>query len=179
MSDEMWKGIEDALKKEDPELATTLLAPTALDAYDDKKSKKTPAPEPQPSKIIVNKEKTAFDKNSTINTGMSGRDYLRSINAKCMATSENFYTCATVESFSGAANNHDGVLLGIDEIDKGHKCWRVYDPPTTTFVCATSKRNAHLGIVKERNSQLARSLAGKIDTQPPGYRATPSTFVRD
>ena len=96
-----------------------------------------------------------------------------------MATSENFYTCATVESFSGAANNHDGVLLGIDEIDKGHQCWRVYDPPTTTFVCATSKRNAHLGIVKERNSQLARTLIGKMDTQPPGYRSTPSTFHRD
>ena len=68
---------------------------------------------------VGNNTKTVFNKDAAINTGMSGRDYLRSINAKCMATSENFYTCATVESFSGAANNNDGVLLGIDEIDKG------------------------------------------------------------
>ena len=77
--------------------------------------------------------------------------------------------CSDVKDKTGAANVSDGVLMSVNELDAGHACWRVYDPPMATFVCSTSKRNAMLGMqeMSAAESGLRRAVHGKVDLVSP------------
>lgn len=110
----------------------------------------------------------SFEPVSSTAPTLFGREYLESIDARCLAVKENFCVCSDVRALTGAADARDGLLMSASNIDPNMECWRVLEAPHTTYVCSTDRLAAHLELQKMPHSDALRlAVQGKIDLISP------------
>ena len=105
-----------------------------------------------------------IDPTPSATPALYGREYLESIDARCLSVNEKFCICADVKTLTGAAHARDGLLMPATDVNPAMECWRVLEAPHTTYVCSVDRSTAHIELQKmPDNDALRRAVQGKVD----------------